>query len=380
MVSSVGRTFGRRRFLLTTCGMLPATLLRARQEPQAPTFSSDVHVVNLFATVRGKDGRIVRTLTKDDFTVLEDGRPQTVRYFSQQSDLPLTLGLLVDTSGSERRMISTEREASRSFLEQVLRPEKDKAFLIHFDREVELLQDLTSSRERLEQALALLEASDDTSGGASGRGGGNPGGGGGNWPGAGGGGWPGRGGGGGGHRGGSRGGGHRGGGTALYDAVYLAGDELMRKQTGRKALILLTDGEDNGSKTSLAETILCAERAETLAYSVRIADDVIGNLASFGGRGRGGGGGRGGDRPDGKKTLQQLSKQTGGSYFEVSKKQTVSAIYSQIEEELRNQYNIGYTSDRTSTDGTFRKLQVTVKQKGLTVQTRDGYYARTATS
>jgi VWFA-related protein len=374
MVSPVGPRFARRRFILAACGMFPATLLRARQEPEAPTFSTDVHVVNLFATVRGKEGHIVRNLTKDDFTVLEDGRPQTIRYFSQQSDLPLTLGLLVDTSGSERRMIPTEREASRAFLEQVLRPEKDKAFLIHFDHEVELLQDLTSSRQRLEQALALLEASNDTRGGTSGPGSGNPGAGGGNWPGSGGGGWPGRGGGGGGHRGGSRGGGHRGGGTTLYDAVYLAGDELMRKQTGRKALILLTDGEDNGSKTSLAETILCMERAETLAYSVRIADDQIGSLAGFGGRGRGG------DRPDGKKILKQLSQQTGGSYFEVSKKQTVSDIYSQIEEELRNQYNIGYTSDRTSTDGAFRKLQVTVKQKGLTVQTRDGYYARTATS
>ena len=129
-----------------------------QQSPgQQPTFSTNVKVVNVFATVRDKDGQVVRNLTKDDFTLKEDGMPQTIQYFSQQSDLPLTLGLLVDTSGSERRMLGTERDASRTFLEQVLRPEKDKAFLIHFDREVELLQDLTSSRQKLEKALDLID-------------------------------------------------------------------------------------------------------------------------------------------------------------------------------------------------------------------------------
>ncbi len=121
-----------------------------------PTFSTDVRVVNVFATVRDKQGKIVRDLSKDDFTLEEDNRPQTIRYFSQQTDLPLTVGLLVDTSGSERRMLGEERAASQTFLEQVLRPEKDKAFLIHFDREVELLQDLTSSRQQLEKALSLI--------------------------------------------------------------------------------------------------------------------------------------------------------------------------------------------------------------------------------
>ena len=123
-------------------------------------FSSSVKVISVLATVRDKDGKVVKGLTKDDFMLSEDDRAQNITYFSQQSDLPLTLGLLVDTSGSERRNIGTERDASYKFLETVLRPEKDKAFIIHFDREVELLQDLTASRERLEQALDLLQASD----------------------------------------------------------------------------------------------------------------------------------------------------------------------------------------------------------------------------
>ena len=319
-------------------------------------------------------------MTKDDFALEEDGRPQTIRYFAQQADLPLTVGLLVDTSGSERRMLGTERDASQTFFQQVLRPDKDKAFLIHFDREVELLQDLTSSREKLEKALDQIDKPQWGNGesGQSGDSGGQNGGG------QNGGGGYGRGGGG---RGGY-GGGH--GGTTLYDAIYLASDDLMSKQTGRKALILLTDGEDRNSKVSLSEAITSAQRADTLAYSVRIADDesshgfggpgMGGRHGGWGGGGMGGGGGRGGrggqseSRPDGKKTLQQISRETGGSYFEVSKKKTVDQMYTEIEEELRNQYSLGYTSDQ-STGGGFRKIQLTVKQKGLTVQTRDGYYA-----
>jgi VWFA-related protein len=348
-----------------------------RQPSATPTFSTDVKVVNVFATVRDKEGKIVRDLTKDDFSLEEDGRPQTIRYFAQQSELPLTLGLLVDTSGSERRMIPTERDASSTFFEHVLRPDRDKAFLIHFDHDVELLQDLTSSREKLEKALDDLNKPQWGNGDSSqsGDSGGQSGGG------------YGRGGYGRGGYGGGRGGGSGGhGGTALYDAIYLASDDLMSKQSGRKALILLTDGEDRGSKESLSEAITSAQRADTLAYSVRIADDhassgfggpgMGGRHGGWGGGGMGGGRGRGGgyeSRPDGKKVLQQISKETGGAYFEVSKKKTVDEIYKQIEEELRNQYSIGYTSDQPGAG--FRKIELTVKKNGLTVQTRDGYYA-----
>lgn len=307
----------------------------------------------------------MRNLTKDDFELAEDSRPQVIRYFSQQSDLPLTIGLLVDTSGSERRMLGTEKQASYTFLKQVLRPDKDKAFLIHFDREVELLQDLTSSRERLEKALDLLDqpewAGTNQSGGPP-SGGGGPGG------------WGGQ-------------GRHRGmhGGTAFFDAVYLGSHDLMASQTGRKALIMLTDGEDNASKISMDEAIDSAQRADTLTYSVRIADDEPQFTRGFGGPGMGRHGGYGGGGPyghggpamnhvDGKKVMQQISKQTGGGYFEVSKKKPVDEIYAQIEEELRNQYSIGYTPDRPASEGGFRKIQLTLKRKGLVVQARDGYY------
>jgi len=351
----------------------------------ATTFSADVKVVNVLTTVRNKQGQIVSNLTQDDFTLSEDGHPQVLRYFSKETDLPLTLGLLVDTSMSQRRVLGEERDASHQFFEDVLREDKDKAFVIHFDREVELLQDLTSSRKKLEDSLNLLEIGrsrqDDNSGQSGGqypRGGGYPGGGGG-YPG---GGYPG---GGGGYPGGQRGG-YRGGGTQLYDAVLLASDELMSKQKGRKAVIVLSDGRDRGSKSSQGQAVEAAQRADTLVYSIYFADEesAFGNGGGFGGGGLGGYGRRRGmsgpsrypeSGPDGKKVLQQMSAQTGGSFFEVSKKQTVASIYGRIQEELRNQYSLGYTSDQGGDSAAYRKITVTVRPKGLTVQARDGYYA-----
>src|SRR5258706_8435074 len=185
-------------FVLSVVSLLPAS-------GQDTTFSTDVRVVNVFATVRDKQGQIVRNLTKDDFALEEDSHPQTLRCFSQEINLPLTLGLLIDTSMSQRRVLGKERTASYTFLERVLREDKDQSFIIHFDREVELLQDLTSARKKLESALGSV----DTQAPAQ-RGGGNPSGAGGS--------------------GGS--GGRRGGGTMLYDSVLLASDELMKKQTG----------------------------------------------------------------------------------------------------------------------------------------------------
>jgi hypothetical protein len=379
----------RRSILTALASVFGGTALWAQDNP--PTFSTSVKVINIFATVRDKDGKIIPNLTKDDFTLSEDGRPQEIKYFAQQTDLPLILGLLVDTSGSERRNIPTERDASYKFLEKVMRPEKDKAFLIHFDREVELLQDLTSSRARLEKALDLLQASqppqqagngNDPNGGGGQNGGGYPGGGGGGggtwggggggigFPRGGGGGYPGGGGGGGGRRGGGpRQGGH--GGTAFYDAVYLASDDVLKTQKGRKAIIMLTDGEDNGSKETISSAIDSAQRSDVLAYSIHIADEQGGGGFSMGGGGRYPRGG--GDRPDGKKILKQIAKATGGGYFEFKK--SLDDIYAQIDEELRNQYSIGYTSDKKEGDGSFRKIELTVKKKGLIVQSRDGYYS-----
>jgi VWFA-related protein len=381
----------RRRFIGSSLLALGVARLSAYQKDAPATFSTDLNVVSLLVTVRDKHGGLVKGLTKDDFALMEDGHPQVIRYFTQESNQPLTLGLLVDTSGSERRMIGEERDASETFFEQVLRPDKDQAFLIHFDHDVELLQDLTPSRQKLEKALSLLHAyepggqnqgdptSPDPSGGGSSpssRGGGTwPGGGVSRWPGSGGGGWPGS---GGTHRGGGHHGGYgaHGGGTKLYDALLLSADELMSKQKGRKAVVLLTDGEDNGSKTPLEEAVQSAQRADTLAYSVRISDPNGGGFGRVGMGPYGVGHGGGMERPDGKKILQQISRETGGAFYEVSKKKSVGDIYSQIEEELRNQYSIGYTPDRTLSEAGYRKIQLTVNKKDCVAQTREGYFAK----
>jgi VWFA-related protein len=350
-----------RRGLLAAFALSPvARLLRGQQANT--TFSADVKVVNLLATVRDKQGQIVRDLTKEDFLLDEDARPQTISYFSRETNLPLTLGLLVDTSGSERRMIPDERRASLRFIEQVLRPDKDMAFVIHFDFEVELLEDLTNSREKLEKALDQLDSSQPQLQRQQ-QGGGYPGGG-----------YPG---------GGQRGGRGRGGGTDLYDAVYLAGDELMRKQKGRKALILLSDGVDTGSKETLGSAVEAAQRADTLVYSILFEDPngYGNNMGGFGGPRMGRRGGMGGgnryptmNRPDGKKILEQISKETGGRFFEVSRKWPIDKVFEAIEEDLRNQYSLGYTSDQQGADRGYRRIHLTTKQKGTVVQTREGYY------
>ena len=375
----------RRTFLFA--GASFATYAVAQESAKDATFTSDVKVVNVFATVHDKQGKVVRTLGKDDFTLEDEGRPQPIKYFAQQSDLPLTLGLLIDTSGSQRNVLEPERHASFRFLEQVMRPEKDRAFVIHFDYEVELLQDLTSSRKELEAALDDLSVSKPQlnrrgQGGQSGAG--SPGGGGG---------YPG---GGGGNGGGSgRNGGGRGGGTNLYDAVLLASDDMMKKQQGRKAVFVLSDGVDTGSRVTLTDAIESAQRSETLVYAIRFFDQesggglqrgLGGNIGGIGlggrrgGMGRGGGypGGNGGggraNLPDGKKVLQRLAEETGGGYFEVSSKHTLGDIYSTIEDELRSQYSLGFTPEKDSPG--YHKLRVGVKDKALVAQARSGYYAR----
>jgi VWFA-related protein len=313
------------------------------QTQPATRLSVQVNVVNVLATVRDKHGKIVNNLTKDDFTLTDDGRPQAIHYFTRETDLPLTLGLLVDTSLSQRRVLDQERSASHSFLDQMVRVQKDRAFIIHFDREVELLQDLTSSHEKLEAALGSLttpqfmRSSNDPpdQGSDPGQGSGRH---------------------------------HMGGGTLLYDAVYLASDELMRKQQGRKALIVLSDGVDRGSKESLETAVSTAQRADTAVYSILYKDDegYGWHQGGFGmGGPMGGGMGRRGrfpaqTRPDGKKILARISNETGGRLFEVSKKQSVDQIYSLIEEELRNQYNLGYTPERGGApEGGYPKIQLT---------------------
>jgi VWFA-related protein len=354
--------------ILALAGLLLANRAAHGQDPNAAaTLSVDVKLVTLPVTVRDKHGQIVRNLTKDDFLLEEDGHAQTIRYFAQEANLPLTLGLLVDTSMSQRSVLDQEKTASESFLNQMLTAAKDQAFIIHFDREVELLQDLTSSRDKLQKALASLKtpSPDRDSGG-----------GGGSAPDS------------------SPGGSHRmhGGGTLLYDAVFLASDELMKKQQGRKALIILADGVDRGSKESLQSAIEAAQRADTVVYSILFADNHRDHQQGGGGFGRpsvgwpgggsGGGGRRGGGqrspqevRPDGKKILERISKETGGRLYEVSKKETVDKIYASIAEELRTQYSLGYTPDKANDAAGYHKVTLRAKDNNLAVQTRDGYYA-----
>jgi VWFA-related protein len=355
--------------------------LKTSDQP-ATTVSVDVKAVTVLATVRDKHGKIVSNLTKDDFTLQEDGKPVNIRYFSKESDLPLTLGLLVDTSMSQRTVLDQERAASGSFLEQVMH-EKDTAFLIHFDHEVELLQDVTSSRQKLEKGIELLQTAtpreeDQASAGGTGSGGTSSGG-----QGSGGGGWPGA--------GRQRGQGQHHAGTLLYDAIYLASNELMKKQPGRKALIILSDGVDRGSKEGLLSAVESAQRADTLVYCVLFKGEQEdhGNHGGFGYPGGGGmgGGGMGGhrhgggggerypqeERTDGKKIMEQIAKETGGRFFEASKKQPLDQIYGSIEEDLRNQYSLGFTPDKADAAG-YHKLTLQTKQNDAVIQTREGFY------
>lgn len=326
-----------RRELLAGFAIAPL----ARAQDSATKITTDVNVVNIFATVRDKKGELVRNLNKEDFTVQEDGRPVEIKYFSRDSDLPLTLGLLVDTSGSMTRYIDQERLASHKFFDQVLREDKDQAFLIHFDSEVELLRDLTPSKKLLHQALEELAPAPAPR--LQRRTPGDPG-------------QP-----------------RPHGGTLLFDSVLLASNELMSKQTGRKSLVLFSDGEDNGSRTSIDDAIASAQKADTLVNTVLYdSEEFMGRPGGFGGRGMGRRGRMGAPRSDGKKTMQRLAKETGGSFFEV-KNRSLDEIYRQIQDELRSQYSLGYTPPNVGPG--FRAIEVKTSEKSYIVQARNGYYA-----
>jgi VWFA-related protein len=339
------------------------------QPSPAPTLTVQAHLVNLPVIVRDKNGAIVTTLNKDDFAMSVDGRAQTVRYFDRDNNLPLTLGLLVDISGSVRSALNEERTASEAFLDDMMMSpagrSPDQAFLIQFAREVDLLQDLSPSVPKLRASLNRVgEESPD-------RGNGNRG----NYPGNG----PGNG----------RHGNQRGpaAGTTLYDAIYLGSTDLMQKQQGRKAIVVLTDGEDRGSMETLNNAIAAAQRAETVVYAIYFKGEQRGpggfGRGGFGGpmgMPRGGGYPRGGGRGqeqqvDGRKILTEITKETGGRMFEVSGKQTFASIYAQIGEELRSQYRLGYVTDTDAASSGFHHVELTLpKDRKLTIQTRGGYY------
>jgi len=297
----------------------------ASSAPSTETLKVTTSVVNVFAVVKDHHGHLVPDLTKEDFELAENNDPQQIRYFSRETDTPLTMGILVDTSPSQGRVLSREQVEAKAFVRQVIRP-KDLAFVLHFDVDVELLQDFTGDKSRLEHAI------DETTIG---------GGGGGPLPGP----FP----------------TSSSGGTHLYDAVYLAATDALKNEIGRKVIILLTDGEDQGSREKLGAALEAAQKADILIYSINISD------ASFYYR-QGAG-------YNGEPVLHKLSDETGGRVIEVNRQNGLTQAFQEIANELRTQYLLGYSSANTRRDGAYRKIHVRVRNGDYKVQARRGYYA-----
>jgi VWFA-related protein len=340
----------------------------------ATTLHVDAREVLLPVTVRDKKGALVTNLTAADFTLTEDGRPQTIKSFSVQSNLPFLLGLEVDTSRSVEGAMDNERKAAAKFVDSMLPADPkdakqgDEAFLIHFDREVELLEDFTNSRAKLDKELDEMGPTsaehNDPQGPETGD-----------------------------NDGQSRS--MHGGGTQLYDAIYLASDELMKPKDGRKALIVFSDGVDRGSKETLNEALDAADHANLSVYTIYFKGEMERDQSGFPGGhhggmggggypgggggwpGGGGGGRRGSEVPgvDGLKIMEQIATRTGGRYFEAKKKDNLDDIYNQIAEELRGQYLMTYTPDQPDNDGGYHKIALKAKNPDLFVITREGYYA-----
>ncbi|MGZ4839668.1 MAG: VWA domain-containing protein [Terriglobales bacterium] len=300
-----------------------------RSDDSVQTFKVDVNVVNVFFNVKDKHGLLVPNLVKDNFEIMEDGKAQTIKYFSSEANQPLTLGILIDSSVSQERVLPIEKEVGATFLRQILR-EKDLAFVIGFDVNVDLLQDFTNDARDLRAGMNRARI--------------NGGGGGGGIPGLGGGPIP---------NSNPRG-------TLLYDAVYLAANEKLAKEVGRKAMILLTDGEDQGSRMRIKDAVEAAQRADAMVYVLLIAD-----------RGFYGGFGYSGDRD-----MKKLCQETGGRVIEVGNKQEkLRQAFDQVAAELRSQYSIGYTPINNKRDGSYRKVEVKTRGGEYRVQARAGYYA-----
>ena len=296
-----------------------------------PTIKVDVNLVNVFFSVHNKGNGLVGNLEKSDFQIFEDGKQQDIKYFTRETDLPLTIGLLVDTSGSQTRLIDIEKHAAYEFFSQVLR-KKDLAFLIQFGAEAELLQDDTNSPRLLQDGLNQLHMSVPV------------------------------------------GGLHPGpvptqqsqAGTILFDAVYLAANEKLKTEVGRKTMVLITDGVDTGSKTSKEKAVEAAQKADTIIYSIDYEDPA----AYGGGFGtiRFGGG-------QGESDLRRMSSETGGQVFKVDRRHSLDDIFRELQDEMRSQYSIGYAPADAKKDGAYHKIEIRVANKDYKVQARKGYYA-----
>ncbi len=304
--------------------------VHGQQPPPPPvpggTLRVDVNVVNIYCTVKDEKGRLVTDLEASEFEIREDGKKQEIRYFDQETDRPLTLALLLDTSASQIRVLPAEKATANRFFYQILRP-SDLALLITFDVNVDLLQDFTSEFERLRYAInrSYINAPGSPV---------NPG----PFP-----------------RSGKTG-------TRLYDAVYLAAKEKLAPEVGRKAIIVVSDGEDFGSTVDEEEAIEAVHRADTMVYAIGIADREFYRQRL--------------NRPyRGSSALEELGEETGGRAIFPDDPEELQEAFDQIANELRSQYNLGYTPTNREKDGKFRKVEVEVKRDGLRVQARRGYYA-----
>lgn len=321
---------------------------------QEPVIRGGVELVDLLVSVRDKKGVLVKDLQRSDFTVLEEGKQQEIRRFSRETDLPLTIGMLIDTSGSVAEELVEERRAARQFFEQVLR-KQDKAFVISFGREAMLEQDVTESLRELQEGLDEVQVDDGLQRRRPLVGQNNF-----QFP------FPGVGGGVGGRRfpvprptpqprnGGGKNKQFTLGGTVLYDAIFLASDEVLKPISGRKAIILITDGEDRGSKIRLTGAIEAAQKSDTIVYSIFVKPDRRGMGADD--------------------ILERISNETGGRMFRLEKR-NLDKIFAEINQELRSQYSLSYSSSNPDRDGYFRKIEVRMKDKTQKATTRAGYYA-----
>jgi VWFA-related protein len=314
--------------------MLPGARPQQKEQKPAddisPTIQVNVSLVNLLAAVRDKHGALINNLSKDDFTLAEDGQTQEIKYFTREADLPLTIGLLVDVSASQRNLIEIEREAAYQFFSQVLR-KKDMAFLISFGEEAELLQDFTGSARLLQDGLQRLRVSSGVSGVHPGpvptigqpRG------------------------------------------TVLYDAVYLGATDRLTHEVGRKAMVLITDGVDEGSRLKIDEAIKAAQKADTVVYGIYYVDpSAYYGMGYFGGVT--------------DSALRKMAEETGGRVFRVDRKHALPEVFKELQDELRSQYAIAYASTNEKRDGSFRRIDLRTKDHNLKVQARKGYFATAA--
>ena len=294
--------------------------LGAQEPAQGPTLKSTVNLVNLFVTVRDKHKRIVPNLTQEDFQIFEDNQPQKVAFFSKEVTLPITLGLLLDTSGSEQEMLAAIQDAGSRFMNRVMR-KGDEAMVLSFDTDVDLLSDFTEDRAILDRAIHRSRINAPVGGGMV-----NPG----PLP-----------------TGNITG-------TALYDAIYLACNDKLATEAGRKAIVIVTDAQDEGSKTRLEEAIEAAQRTDTVIHILLVSDPRFGANGGV---------------------ARKLTDETGGRMISVSSEKKLEQAFDEISEELRSQYTVGYYPTDTAKDGRFRKVKVDMTNKDYKALTRKGYYA-----